>query len=55
MAQSAASFGSYYTTMNRGEEDELESYPSGEIADAIDEAVSIVLHDNGTYEVRRRR
>ena len=56
MAQSAASFGSYYTTMNRNdEEDDLEGYPSGEVADIINDAVSVVLHDDGTYEVRRKK
>jgi hypothetical protein len=55
MAQSAASFGSYYTTMNRSEDDDLEGYPSGEVADIINDAVSVVLHDDGTYEVRRKK
>ncbi len=60
MAKSAASFGSYYTTMNRdgeGRERELklEGYPTGEIADAISEAVGVALNDDGIYEVRRRR
>jgi hypothetical protein len=55
MAQDAVSFGSYYTTMNRSEDDDLEGYPSGEVADAINDAVGIVLHDDGTYEVRRRK
>jgi hypothetical protein len=54
MAQSAASFGSYYTSINRREE-EIEGYPRGEVADAINEAVGCVLNDNGTYEVRRKR
>lgn len=55
MAQSAASFGSYYTTMNRSEDEDLEGYPSGEVADTIDDAVSVVLNDDGTYEVRRSK
>jgi hypothetical protein len=52
MAQSAVSFASYYTTHNRGD-DVPEWAPPPEVADAIDEAVSIVLRDDGTYEVRR--
>ena len=57
MAQSAASFGSYYTTMNRGlrDEDDLDGYPSGEVADIINDAVGVVLNDDGTYEVRRKK
>lgn len=55
MAQAAASFGSYYTTMNRSEDDDLEGYPSGEVADIINDAVSVVLRDNGTYEVWRSK
>lgn len=54
MAQSAASFGSYYTTDNRSEDD-IEGYPSGEVADTINDAVSVVLNDDGTYEVRRQK
>jgi hypothetical protein len=52
MAQSAVSFASYYTTHNRGD-DAPEWAPPPEVADAIDEAVSIVLRGDGTYEVRR--
>lgn len=55
MAQAAAGFGSYYTTMNRSEDDDLEGYPSGEIADIIDDAVSMVMHGGGSYEVRRKK
>lgn len=55
MAQAAAGFGSYYTTMNRSEDDDLEGYPSREIADIINDAVSVVLNDDGTYEVRRKK
>lgn len=55
MAQSAASFGSYYTTDNRSEEDDLEGYPSGEVADIINDAVEMMLNDDGTYEVRRKK
>jgi hypothetical protein len=55
MAQFAACCGSCYTTMNRSEDDDLEGYPSGEVADIIDDAVSVVLNDNGTYEVRRQK
>lgn len=54
MAQSAASFGSYYTTMNRSEE-HIDGYPPGDVADAINNAVGCVLNDDGTYEVRRRK
>ena len=51
MAASAVSFGSYYTTHNRG--DAPEWAPSAEVADAIDEAVSGVMDDKGRYEVQR--
>lgn len=52
MARSAVSFGSYYTTHNRGD-DTPEWAPPPEVADAIDEAVGWAQDDQGTYEVRR--
>jgi hypothetical protein len=52
MAGAAASFASYYTTHNRGD-DVPDWAPSPEIADAIDEAVSWVQDDKGNYQVRR--
>jgi hypothetical protein len=55
MAQAAVSFGSYFTTMNRDEDDDLKGYPSGEVADIINDAVGIVSSDDGTYEVRRSK
>lgn len=56
MAQSAVSFGSYYTTMNRNDEEgDLDGYPSGEVADIINDAVSVVLHGGGSYEVWRSK
>jgi hypothetical protein len=53
MAQSAASFGSYYTTGNRGS-DVPGWAPSAEVADAIDYATSVALREDGSYEVSRR-
>ena len=54
MADSAASFGSYYTSDNRA--DDLEDhYPSAEGADAIYEAVSWAQDDQGNYQVLRRK
>ena len=53
MAESAVSFGSYYTSDNRGD-DPPEWVPTPEIADAISHATCWALHDNGTYIVRRR-
>ena len=57
MAQSAASFGSYFTSNNRKNtpKEELESYPDAETADAIDQATGMVLQDNGKYEIERIR
>ncbi len=52
MAASAVSFGSYYTSRNRGAE-VPDWAPSAEIADAIDEATSFALREDGSYEVRR--
>ena len=52
MAGSAVSFGGYYTTHNRGD-DVPDWAPKPEVADAIDEATSIVTDDQGNYEVRR--
>jgi hypothetical protein len=51
MAQSAVGFASYYTTDNRG--DAGEWAPPPDVADAIADAVNVVLRDDGTYEVRR--
>lgn len=52
-AASAAGFGSYYTTYNRGD-DVPDWAPSPEVADAIDEAVSFATNDQGSYFVRRK-
>lgn len=52
MAQSAVSFGSYYSSGNRGD-DTPEWAPSEEIADAINDAVGFAQRDDGTYEVKR--
>lgn len=52
MAGSAVAFGGYYTTHNRGD-DVPDWAPKPEVADAIDEATSIVTDDQGNYEVRR--
>ena len=54
MAKSAVSFGSYYTTYNRGS-DTPEWAPPVEVADAIDAAVSWAQDDRGNYEVRRTK
>lgn len=54
MAASAASFGSYFTTHNRGR-DTPDWAPSAEAADAIDEATSWAMDPGGSYEVRRSR
>ncbi len=54
MAESAVSFGSYYTTHNRGG-DVPDWAPPVEVADAIDEAVGCALNDDGTYQVTRFR
>jgi hypothetical protein len=48
MAMSAAAFGSYYTTHNRGD-DTPDWAPPPEVADAIDDAVS----SGDVFEVRR--
>ena len=52
MAQNAVSFGSYYTTHNRGD-DVPDWAPPPEVADAIEEAVGYAQRDDGTYEVKR--
>lgn len=54
MAQSAAAFGSYYTSNNRGD-DTPEWAPEPEVADAIEEAASWVMDDHGNYEVKRSK
>ena len=55
MAASAVSFGSYYTSTNRG--DEVPDWaPSPEVADAIDEAISWTQDAyTSEYEVRRSK
>jgi len=57
MAESAVSFGSNYTTDNRPDDDPaaLEGYPDAETADAIEDATSWVLRDDGSYMVHRTR
>jgi hypothetical protein len=52
MAASAVTFGSYYTTHNRGS-DTPDWAPPAEVADAIAEASSWATDDQGNYEVRR--
>jgi hypothetical protein len=52
MAASAVSFGSYYTSHNRGD-DCPDWAPPAAVADAIDGAVSFVQDDQGRYAVRR--
>jgi len=52
MAASAVSFGSYYSTGNRGD-DTPDWAPPPEVADAIEQAVSWAQRDDGSYEVRR--
>jgi len=53
MAASAVSFGSYYTSHNRG--DDVPAWaPSPEVADAIDEATSFALDDQGNATVSRK-
>ena len=54
MAASAVSFGSYYTTHNRGD-DVPDWAPSAKVADAIDDATSWAQTDSGRYQVRRSR
>jgi len=51
-ASSAVGFGSYYTTHNRGD-DTPEWAPDPETADAIEEATSVAMDDQGRYLVRR--
>jgi hypothetical protein len=52
MAASAISFAAYYTTHNRGD-DTPDWAPPPEVADAIEEATSWAVDDQGSYEVRR--
>jgi hypothetical protein len=54
MARSATTFGSYYTTHNRGD-DTPDWAPAPEVADAIDKAVAWASDDQGTYTVSRRK
>lgn len=54
MAKSAVSFGGYYTTHNRGD-DVPDWAPLPEVADAINDATSWAMRDDGSYEVRRSR
>jgi hypothetical protein len=54
MAASAVSFGSYYTTHNRGD-DVPDWAPPAKVADAIDEATVWAMTDSGRYQVRRSR
>jgi hypothetical protein len=60
MAVAAVSFGGNFGTHNRGggpdTSDETlaaEGYPDAETADAINDATTCVMTDNGRYEVRR--
>lgn len=53
MAASAASFGSYFTSRNRGR-DTPDWAPPPDVADAIDEATSWAKNDRGDHDVRRR-
>ena len=54
MAETAISFGAYYTTANRGAD--LPNWaPSSETADAINEATICAMNDNGHYSVIRKR
>lgn len=52
MAGSAVSFGSYYTTHNRGD-DTPDWAPDAEVADAIEEATAWAMDDEGNYTVER--
>jgi hypothetical protein len=54
MAKSAVVFGSYYTTHNRGA-DTPDWAPRLEVADAIEEATSWAMDDQGNYAVRRSK
>lgn len=54
MASSAAGFGSYYSSHNRGD-DTPDWAPSARVADAIEEAVSWAQDDRGEYDVKRSR
>jgi hypothetical protein len=53
MAASAVSFGSYYTTHNRGD-DTPEWAPAPEVADAIEAATAGAQDEAGEYDVRRK-
>lgn len=54
MADAALSFGSYYTTHNRGD-DTPDWAPTAEIADAIDAEACCYMADCGEYQVRRKK
>lgn len=54
MAGHAVSFGSYYTSHNRGR-DVPDWAPDPELADAIAEATEWAMRDDGSYDVRRKR
>lgn len=59
MAASAVSFGSYYTSGNRGGDDTsderlaADGYPDVDTADAISEATGCAQDDHGRYAVSR--
>jgi hypothetical protein len=52
MAGSAVSFGSYFTSDNRGE-DTPDWAPEPDVADAINDATAWAMDDKGNYDVRR--
>lgn len=54
MAESAVSFGSYYTTHNRGD-DVPDWAPAPEVADAISDATSLAMYGGGGSRVRRSK
>lgn len=54
MADAALSFGSYYTTWNRGD-DTPDWAPAAEVADAIDREACCYMVDCGEYEMRRKK
>ncbi len=54
MAQAAVSFGSYYTSHNRGD-DTPDWAPPASTADAIDDGAAWAMEDDGRYEVRRSK
>jgi len=56
MAASAAEFGSNYTTDNRLKDEPLDGFPSGEVSDAIAQAIVPARGDDrGRLEVSRSR